>query len=84
MKVITPETSIRICRHMNKDHIESVKKYLIYYGKISDFKDAYLEEITSEFMKINYDGKHAIINFRNKISEDEIRSTLISMIKEIE
>ena len=53
-------------------------------GKISDFKDAYLEEITSEFMKINYDGKHAIINFRNKISEDEIRSTLISMIKEIE
>ena len=83
MKKVSLDTSNRICRHMNKDHIESVKKYLIHYGKISDFKDAYLEEITSEFMKINYDGKHAIINFRNKISEDEIRSTLISMIKEI-
>ena len=34
-------------------------------------------------MKINYDGKSAIINFKNEISEDEIHKTLVSMIKEI-
>ena len=83
MKKVSLDKSKRICRHMNEDHIESVKKYLIYYGKITDFKNAYLEEITSKFMKINYDGKYAIINFKNEISEDEIRSTLISMLKDI-
>ena len=69
---------------MNKDHIDSVHKYLIHYGNISTFKEAYLEEITSQFMKINYDGnKHVIINFKNQISEQEIHSTLVSMIREI-
>ena len=84
MKVITPETSIRVCRHMNKDHIESVHKYLIHYGKISKFKEAYLEEISNRYMKIKYDGKFAIINFKNEISEEEIHSTLVSMVNEIE
>ena len=68
---------------MNKDHIDSVHKYLIYYGKISDFKEAYLEEISSHYMKINYDGKSAIINFKKEISEEEIHATLVSMIREI-
>tara|TARA_Y100000991_G_C21892762_1_gene314529 strand:+ start:227 stop:436 length:210 start_codon:yes stop_codon:yes gene_type:complete len=69
---------------MNKDHIDTVHKYLVHYGKISKFKEAYLEEISSQFMKIKYDGKSIIINFKNEISEDEIHSTLVSMIKEIE
>ena len=69
---------------MNKDHINSVHKYLIHYGKISNFKEAYLEEISSKFMKINHDGEIAIINFKNEISEEEIHSTMISMLKEIE
>ena len=43
-----------------------------------------MEEITSKFMKINYDGKSSIINFKNEITEEEIHSTLVSMIKEIE
>ena len=84
MKIISSNTSKRVCMHMNKDHIDSVRKYLIHYGKISNFKEAYLAEITSQFMKINYDGKFAIINFKNEISEDEIHSMLVSMIKEIE
>ena len=81
MKIISSKTSKRVCKHMNKDHIDSVHKYLIHYGKISNFKEAYLEEISSQFMKINYDGKSAIINFKNEISEDEIHSMLVSMIK---
>jgi len=83
MKIISSNTSKRVCKHMNKDHIDSVHKYLIHYGNISDFKEAYLEEISSRYMKINYDGKSAIINFKDEISEEEIHTTLVSMIKEI-
>ena len=81
--MISSKTSLRVCKHMNKDHIDSVHKYLIHYGNISDFKEAYLEEISSKFMKIKYDGRYAFINFKNEISEKEIHSTLVSMIKEI-
>ena len=84
MKIINSKTSESVCKHMNNDHIESVHKYLKYYGKISEFKEAYLEEISSQYMKIKYDDKFAIINFKNEISEDEIHDTLVSMIKEIE
>ena len=83
MKLISSKTSKRVCKHMNKDHIDSVHKYLIHYGKISDFKKAYLEEISSQYMKIIYDGKSAIINFKKEITEEEIHSTLVSMIREI-
>jgi len=84
MKKISSKTSKRVCKHMNNDHIESVHKYLIHYGKISNFKEAFLEEISSQYMKINYDGKSAIINFKDEISEDEIHTTLVSLIREIE
>ena len=84
MKIISSKTSERVCNHMNKDHIDSVHKFLIHFGNISDFKEAYLEEISSQFMKIKYDGKSAFINFKNEISEDEIHETLVSMIREIE
>ena len=84
MKIISSNTSERVCKHMNNDHIESVHKYLKYYGNILEFKEAYLDEISSQFMKIKYDGKSAIINFKNEISEDEIHETLVSMIKEID
>ena len=83
MKLISSKTSKRVCEHMNKDHIDSVHKYLIHYGKISEFKEAYLEEISNQYMKINYDGKSAIINFKNEIAEEEIHATLVSMIREI-
>ena len=84
MKIISSKTSERVCKHMNNDHIESVHKYLKHYGKISEFKEAYLEEISNQYMKIKYDGQSAIINFKNEISEDEIHGTLVSMINEIE
>ena len=83
MKIISSKTSKRVCKHMNKDHIDSVHKYLIHYGKISEFKEAYLEEISSKYMKINYDGKSATIYFKNEITEEQIHSTLVSMIREI-
>ena len=42
-----------------------------------------IEEINNNYIRINYDGQSAIINFKNEISEEEIHSTLVSMIKEI-
>ena len=83
MKTISTNTSKRVCKHMNKDHLDSVHKYLKHYGKIFKFKEAYMEEINSKFMKIKYDGNSAIINFKTEISEEEIHSTLISMLREI-
>ena len=83
MKIISSKTSKRVCDHMNKDHLDSVYKYLRHYGKILNFNQAYMEEINNKFMKIKYDGKSAIINFKNEISEDEIHSTLVLMIKDI-
>ena len=65
MKIISSKTSERVCKHMNNDHIESVHKYLKHYGKISEFKEAYLEEISNQYMKIKYDGQSAIINLKN-------------------
>ena len=84
MKSITEKTSKRVCEHMNKDHMDSVHKYLKFYAKIEQFKDAKMEEINSTSMKIKYDNKLAIIKFREEISEDEIHKTLISMLKNIE
>ena len=84
MKIISLKTSERICTHMNNDHIDSVHKYLKHYGKIATFNEAYMEEISNNFIKIKYDGKSTIIKFKKKISEEDIHSTLVSMLREIE
>ena len=84
MKFITEKTSKRVCHHMNKDHMDSVHKYLKFYAKIDQFKEAKLVEINSTSMKIDYDNKSVFINFKEEISEDEIHKTLVSMIKNIE
>tara|TARA_Y100001968_G_C18701452_1_gene411446 strand:+ start:237 stop:488 length:252 start_codon:yes stop_codon:yes gene_type:complete len=83
MKIISLKTSKRVCDHMNNDHLDSVHKYLRHYGKISNFNDAYMVEINNKFIKIKYDGKDAIINFKQEISEEEIHKTLVKMLKEI-
>jgi len=84
MKFISEKTSKRVCDHMNKDHMDSVHKYLKFYAKIEQFKDVEMQEINSTSMKIKYDNKLAVIHFKEEISEAEIHKTLISMIKNIE
>tara|TARA_Y100000589_G_scaffold124132_1_gene118389 strand:+ start:1765 stop:2025 length:261 start_codon:yes stop_codon:yes gene_type:complete len=83
MKAISDETSKRVCNHMNKDHLDSVHKYLKYYGKISEFKIAEMYEITNKNIKIKYDDKFSVIQFEKEISEDEIHDTLVLMLKDI-
>ena len=59
MKIISKETSKRVCDHMNNDHIDSVHKYLIHYGKISRFENAYMEEIKPDNKKNNISNSSA-------------------------
>ncbi len=81
MKSISEKVSKRVCDHMNKDHIQSVHKYLNHYKNIYDFKEAKMLEIQSNYMKIIYDENIAVINFPNEISEEEIHETLVQMAK---
>ncbi len=81
MNLISEKTSKRVCDHMNKDHIDSVHKYLKHYLKIYDFNTAKLLEIQSKYMTIMYDNKIATINFQKEISEEEIHDTLVKMSK---
>tara|TARA_R100000773_G_C4176927_1_gene88255 strand:- start:228 stop:467 length:240 start_codon:yes stop_codon:yes gene_type:complete len=78
--MIREETSQRICNHMNKDHMDAVHGYLKNYTEVKDFEEVELCEITSKYMKIKYDGKFTEINFPKEITEQEIKSTLVSMI----
>ena len=83
MNSISEETSKRICIHMNKDHIDSVHKYLRHYGEVTSFKDATMSAITSEYMLIKYDNKNKKIFFPEEISESEVHNTLVKMAKAI-
>ena len=83
MKFISEKTSKRVCEHMNKDHLDSVHKYLKFYANICEFKNATLEEINSSSLKIKYDDKYAVIKFDEEISENEIHDKLVSMIRNI-
>jgi|TARA_R100000353_G_scaffold145086_1_gene104014 hypothetical protein len=65
---------------MNKDHMDAIHGYLKNYTDIKDFQEVELCEITSTCMKIKYDGNFTEINFPKEITEQEIKSTLVSMI----
>ena len=82
MNSISKKVSQRVCEHMNKDHIESVHKYLNKYMNIYDFNHAEMIEIKSKYMLISYDNKIATINFSKEISEKEIHDTLVNMARE--
>ena len=82
MNSISKKVSKRVCEHMNKDHIESVHKYLNQYLDIYNFNQAKMIEIQSKYMLISYDDKIATINFSKEISEEEIHDTLVKMAKE--
>ena len=60
--------------------MDAVHGYLKNYTEVKDFEEVELCEITSKYMKIKYDGKFVEINFSKEITEQEIKSTLVSMI----
>ena len=81
---ITPESSARICNHMNKDHKDAVSAYAKYYGKIKNFKSAKLTTLTKESIKIEVDGQTLEIKFDHTLQDClDAHKTLVSMIKAI-
>ncbi len=83
MKFISEKVSKRVCDHMNKDHIDSIHKYLNHYMNIYEFTEAKMIAIKSKCMLIEYDNKVATINFQKEINEEEIHDTLVRMLKSI-
>ena len=81
---ITPESSKRICNHMNKDHEDAVNAYAKYYGKIKTFKSAKLTTLSKESIKIKVDDQTVEIKFDHTLQDcSDAHKTLVKMIKAI-
>ena len=82
---ITKEVSDRICNHMNRDHSESVLKYVNYYAGIDSPKVAKMVEISSREMSIDVDGEIVKISFDHYLLDSkDAHMTLVKMIRETE
>ena len=81
---ITTAVSNRICDHMNRDHKDSIIKYVIHYAEIKEPKVVRMLEINSSYMMIEADGDRVDIPFDHTLldSQDAHR-TLVQMLKDI-
>ena len=81
---ITPESSARICNHMNKDHQDAVNAYAKYYGKIKNFRSAKMVTLSKESIKLNIDDQSLEIKFDHILQDcSDAHKTLVKMIKTI-
>ncbi len=81
---ITPESSKRICNHMNKDHQDAVNAYAKYYGKIKAFKSAKMIGLSPESIELKIDDKTIGIQFDHILQDcADAHTTLVRMIKSI-
>ncbi len=81
---ITPESSTRICNHMNNDHEDAVNACAKYYGKIKTFKSAKITNLTKEFIQIKVDDQTLEIKFDHTLQDcSDAHKTLVRMIKAI-
>ena len=81
---ITPESSTRICNHMNNDHQEAVNAYAKYYGKITTFTSAKMIGLSKESIKLEIDQQTLDIKFDHTLKDcSDAHKTLVKMIKAI-
>ena len=81
---ITKESSLRICNHMNKDHIDAVKAYAKYYGKIKTFRSAKMISLSAESIHLKIDEQTLEIKFDHILQDcSDAHKTLVRMIKAI-
>ncbi len=79
---LTKEVSNRICDHMNRDHNDSIIKYVIYYGGVQNPKVVRMVEINSNSMIIEVDGANINIAFDHTLLDSkDAHRTLVEMIK---
>ena len=81
---ITKAVSNRICEHMNKDHIDSILKYVIHYSEIKEPKVVRMLGINSSYMTIEVDGGSIDIPFDHILLDSkDAHRTLVGMLKDI-
>ena len=83
---ITPQVSDRICKHMNKDHAESVLTYAQRYGQKPSATAATLTAIDSEGMDLQaqVDGETlpVRVTFDHALKDaTDAHHTLVAMLK---
>lgn len=78
------KVSARICKHMNSDHKDAVKKYALFYGGIEKIEEASIISLNKDFMELEVDQKIIQINFEHTLLDsDDAHKTLVSMLKRI-
>ena len=83
-ELITKESSIRICNHMNKDHQDAVNAYAKYYGKIKTFRSAKMIRLSQESIQLEIDDQTINIKFDHVLQDcSDAHQTLVKMIKAI-
>ena len=81
---ITKAVSNRICDHMNRDHKDSIIKYVIHYAEIKEPKVVRMLEINSSYMTIEVDGDRVNIPFEHTLLDSkDAHRTLVQMLKDI-
>ena len=81
---ITQNSSTRICKHMNRDHLDAVNAYAKYYGKIKTFKSAKMISLSPEFFQLKIDDQTLEIKFDHILQDcSDAHKTLVRMIKAI-
>ncbi len=79
---ITIDVSNRICKHMNDDHKDSIKKYAKYYGGIDNPQNVEMLEITHKALYLKVDGEIIKIYFdHDLIDSSDAHRTLVCMSK---
>ena len=83
-ELLDKKVSSRICKHMNSDHKDAVKKYALYYGGLEKAQEASIINLNKDFMELEVDKKIIHINFEHPlIDSDDAHKTLVSMLKSI-
>jgi len=81
---ITKAVSNRICDHMNRDHNDSILKYVIHYSEIKEPKVVRMLGINSSCMTIEVDGAKIDIPFEDTLLDSkDAHRTLVKMLKDI-
>ena len=83
-ETLTKAVSNRICDHMNRDHKDSIIKYVIHYTEIKEPKVVRMLEINSSYMTIEVDGDRINIPFEHTLLDSkDAHITLVQMLKDI-
>ncbi|MCU0567792.1 MAG: DUF2470 domain-containing protein [Oculatellaceae cyanobacterium Prado106] len=82
-----PEVSDRICKHMNKDHVDSVIFYATHYAGMTNVTTAEMVKIDHQGMDLNVQVNDTIqpvrIAFEHELADaKDAHHTLVEMLKQ--